>query len=194
MQFAENKVVGFIDADLTRAFAEIPRLEIGHRLRGPSGYLFIEQLRRPSAPVNRAPADGVGKTLERNRRFPWDAPYFIARRLRLRGVLVQVKWRKRIGEPLNAGVLHMFWDREQSRFNDQRSQPAAGFLLTKPDVLGDGSAKGSAPNHQHIKWATAAIFPRVDLGEIVTEIATLNIFREGCPLGAFGHVHLLLEQ
>jgi hypothetical protein len=58
----------------------------------------------------------------------------------------------------------MFRDREQSRLDDKRSQPTASLLLTKPDMLGDGSAESPAPNHDYIERPTAAVFPGVDLG------------------------------
>ena len=45
VQFAENEVIGFIDADLTCAFAEIPRLEIRHHFGRPRRHFFIEQSR-----------------------------------------------------------------------------------------------------------------------------------------------------
>jgi hypothetical protein len=54
-------------------------------------------------------------------------------------------------------------------------------------VLGDRSAKRSAPNHNHIEWPPAAIFPGVDLGKIIAEIPTLNVARECSPFSCEWH-------
>jgi len=68
------------------------------------------------------------------------------------------------------------------------------LLLPKPDVFGDGSAKSSSANHDHIEWPAAASFPGVSFGNIIAKIPALNVFRKRCPLRTLRHLHLPLEE
>ena len=107
MQLAENEIVRLIDADLARAFIEVAIVQVGDRGRRPGCHFLVEQPRRPAAPVQRATADRVGEPLEWDLRFPRNAPDLVARRLGLRGTLIEEEWASRIGKAEYPGVLDM---------------------------------------------------------------------------------------
>src|SRR5882724_2484062 len=79
---------------------------------------------------------------------------------------------------------------EQSGLDHQGAQTAAGLFLPKPNMLGDGGAEGAAADNEDIERPAAAALPGVDFGNIVAEIASLNVLRERCPLCALCHIVL----
>ena len=122
-----------------------------------------------------------------------ECPHLVVRRLRLGRVLVQEKRSSRVGKALNAGILDMLGDREQPGFENQRPQPTAGSLLPKPDVLGYCRTERPPADYYYVERPAACRLPCVDLGNVVAEIAALDVLGEGSSLGALGHSDTLLR-
>jgi len=192
LQFAEDKVVRLVDADLARALVEIPPLQITDRRRRPGRHLLVEQARRPATPVQRPAADRVGKAFERNGRFPGDPPDLVARRLRLRGVFVEKERREGVGEALDAGVLDMLRDGKEPGFDHQCAKPAADLLLSEPDMFGDRRAEGAAADNDHVERPASSRFPGIDLRDVIAKVAAFHVLGERRSFCNLRHVPLLL--
>ncbi len=132
MQRAEDEVVGRGDADLLGGFAEVPVIQVGHDGRWPAvpGHLLVEQLRRPAAPEQRAPADAVGKTREPlgHVGVPGQPPDLVARAL---------VGRRRAGwvKPQHRQVLHVLIQDEGAGLQDR--DPMAVGRVEGEQVVGD---------------------------------------------------------
>src|SRR5262249_3056623 len=128
-----------------------------------------------------------GEPFERDLRFPRNAPDFVFRRLGLRGTLIEEEWAAGIGKAEYPGVLHMLRQGEKARLDHEDPQTAARLRLAVPQVLGDGGAEGAAADDDHVERSSALAPPRLCLGEIIAEIAALDIFGKRSQLAGFRH-------
>src|SRR5262249_11218685 len=96
----------------------------------------------------------------------------------------------RIGEALNAGVLDVFGYREQPRLDHERPETGAQLLLTKPQVLRDRGTERSAADDDEVERTAAAALPGIDFVDVVAEIPSLDILREGSAFRGFRHTCL----
>lgn len=69
MQWAVDEIIRLLHADLPARLREIARAQRGLRGCRPGGHFFIEQLRRPAAPRQRASADGEDQPAVTQRRM-----------------------------------------------------------------------------------------------------------------------------
>src|SRR6266849_8933715 len=154
MQWTENEVIGFVDAQLLACFTEVAGLQFVYDSGGPTLQFSIQQLRAPPAPEYRPSPDTIRQPGELRIRVPSESPQFFPG---LIGTVVPP-----ITQIFNAGlpgrvqpqqwqILDMLRQCNWSALEDQDAMAAALILGEK--VLSENSAERTTPNNNDIEGA-----------------------------------------
>ena len=170
VQRAVDEIVGLLDADMTTGLREVTLRGARAAGRfdglGPYGHFQVQQLRRPPAPGERAPADGE------------DQPAVVERRM------IGPRHAQIRSATEERHVLHVLGQNEWTGFEDEN--PPGARRVGDEQMFGDHRAERPAPDDNHVE---VPLVPGHRLGSAVerllqrvAEEAPHVVQREGCGL------------